>query len=535
MPESISVRNPWTALSVLVLGLFMTLLDLTIVNVAIPSIVSGLHATLDEVLWVLNAYSLLYAVLLITSGRLGDLFGPRNLFGLGMAVFTAASALSGLAQSPDQLIAARALQGLGAAIAAPQGLPIMLELFPADRRGGVFAVYGITGGLAVLAGPVLGGLLVTHLGWRAIFYVNLPVGIVAVTLAFLLVPDLRPGRRHRLDVLGVALATLGLLGVVFGLIEGERYRWGTVAGPINIPEIVAAGVVVLAGFFIQQSRRQDREPLVPFAVFGDRNFALMSLVMAAMGFAMLGFFLPLTIYLQSVLGLSAIAAGLTIAPQPVAMMVTSAVAGGLTSKVSGKHLLIPGLLVFAAGMAYVDWALSANAGRWTFLPGLIASGAGLGFVWTPVFSLGTRDLRSDLGGVASGVISTVQEVGGVLAGAAIGALLQNRLAAALHDQAVHYAGQVPAPFRSDFIGAFRGIAQRGLQVGAGETGAAVPAQLQGVAHLVFAQAFVDATRVTLLVPLLVVVLAAVACLGVRVRPRAAGSAREPREAAAPAA
>ncbi len=516
-------RSPAAAMAVLSLGLFMTLLDLTIVNVAIPSVLDGLHATLDQVLWVLNAYSLLYAVLLITAGRLGDLAGPRNLFVVGIAIFTVASALSGLARSSEQLILARAAQGLGAAVAAPQGLPIMLELFPLGRRGGVFALYGVLGGLAVLAGPTLGGFIVTHLGWRWIFFVNLPVGVVTAALALWLVPDLRPGRPHRLDLAGVGLATLGLLGVVFGLIEGQRYDWGRVVGPITIPEIIGAGGAVLVLFLVQQALRQGREPLLPFAVFGDRNFTLMTLVLAAMGFSLLGVYLPLTIYLQSVLGLSAVAAGLTIAPQPLAMMVSSGLASGLVGKVGGKYLLIPGLLLFAAGVGYVDWALRVDAGRWTLAPGLVASGAGLGFVWTPVYSLATRDLRPDLGGIASGVINTIQELGGVIAGGAVGALLQNRLALALHDQAVRHASEVAVPFRNDFISAFSEVARRGLEVGAGQTGAAVPAPLREVAHLVFAQAYVDAMRLTVVLPVAVVVAAALACLAVRTRPAGDGS------------
>src|SRR5438874_9716699 len=257
------IRNhPMAALGVLVLGLFMTLLDLTIVNIAISSILDGLHASLDQVLWVLNAYSLLYAVLLITSARLGDIYGPRNLFAVGVVIFTVASAFSGLAQDPMQLILSRALQGLGAAGLAPQGLPLMMSLFPVEKRGGVFAIYGVIAGLAVVAGPTVGGLLVTHFGWRSIFTVNLPIGVITFSLAMLLIPDLRPGRRHRLDLAGVALATAGLLGVIFGLIEGQRYDWGVVSVFITIPEIIAVGVVLLAVVLYYQARRQHREPLL---------------------------------------------------------------------------------------------------------------------------------------------------------------------------------------------------------------------------------------------------------------------------------
>jgi EmrB/QacA subfamily drug resistance transporter len=526
------IRNhPMAALGVLALGLFMTLLDLTIVNIAIPSILDGLHASLDQVLWVLNAYSLLYAVLLITSARLGDVFGPRNLFAAGTVIFTAASVFSALAQDPTQLILSRSLQGLGAAVLAPQGMPLMLSLFPAEKRGGVFAVYGVLAGLAVIAGPTVGGFLVTHFGWRAIFTVNIPIGIITFALAMLVIPDLRPGRSHRLDILGVGLATAGLLGVIYGLIEGQRYDWGTVSGFVTIPEIIGAGVLALALFLYYQARRQpsarrahiqEFEPLLPFEVFRDRNFTVMTLVMAAMGFAILGLYLPLTIYMQSVLGLSAIDAGVTLAIQPVAMFFTSGFAGAVSQKVNGKYLLIPGLLLLAAGSGYIDWAAQANSGRWAFTPGLIASGLGMGLIWTPVFSIATRDLPARLGGVASGVINTIQELGGVLASAAVGAFLQNRLALALHDHAVAASGQLPTEYREGFVAGFSNAAHSGFEVGAGQSGTtlALPAQVQAIAHYVFTHAFVDAMHPTMVLPIAILVLAGVSATFVR-----AGKAR----------
>jgi EmrB/QacA subfamily drug resistance transporter len=510
-------QNPFAALSVLVLGLFMTLLDLTIVNIAIPSILDGLHASLDQVLWVLNAYSLFYAVLLITSARLGDIYGPRNLFAAGVVIFTVASGLSALAQDPAQLILFRGLQGFGAAVLAPQGLPLMMSLFPVDRRGGVFAIYGTVSGMAVIAGPTVGGLLVSHFGWRSIFTVNLPIGIITFALALLLIPDVRPGRRHRLDLVGVALATAGLLGVIFGLIEGQRYDWGAVTGFVTIPEIIAAGAILLAAFLYYQARRQGAEPLLPFAVFKDRNFALMTLVMATMGFAILGLYLPLTIYLQSVLGLSAIDAGLTIAIQPLVTMFASGIAAGLSQKVNGKHLLVPGLLMLAAGSGYIDWAAQVGSGRWDFVPGLIASGLGMGFIWIPVFSIGTRDLPTHLAGVASGVINTIQELGGVLASAVVGAFLQNRLALSLHDRAVAASAQLPDRYRAPFVDGFSNAARSGFEVGAGQSGAALnlPPQVAAIAHSVFTNAFVDAMHPTLLLPIAVLVVAALAASFVR--------------------
>jgi MFS family permease len=313
--------------------------------------------------------------------------------------------------------------------------------------------------------------------------------------------------------------------VIFALIEGQRYDWGQIWGWITIPEIGIAGGVLLAVFLLYQWRRQDGEPLLPFAVFKDRNFTLMTLVMVAMGFAILGFFLPLTIYMQSVLGLTALQAGLTIAAQPLAMMVSSGVASSLVQKVSGKWLLIPGLLMFGAGVAYIDWVAQADSSRWAFLPGLIISGLGMGCVWTPVFSLATRNLDPKLAGVASGVINTMQELGTVVASAVIGAFLQNRLATALHDQALARSAQLPAEVRARFVDGFSHAARNGFEVGAGQSGASlqlppgVPAQvvqmLQEAAHYVFTHAFVDAMRPTLILPMVIIAIAAAGVFFVR--------------------
>lgn len=536
VPRARLQAGPLAILAVIALGMFMSLLDLTVVNIAIPSIITGLNASLDQVLWVLNAYSLVYTVLLITSGRLGDIIGPRTLIVAGLAIFTVGSAASGLAHDPTQLILARIVQGTGAAAMSPQGLPIITSIFPPDRRGGAFAIFGITGGLAILAGPTLGGFLVTHLGWRWIFYINLPVGVATIILTLLLVPDVRPGRSHRLDLSGVILASAGLLGIVFGLIEGQRYNWGTVWRAITIPEIIGAGVLLLGAFLFVQARRQGGEPLLPFAVFSNRNFTLMTGVMAALGFAMLGLFLPLTIYYQSVLGLSAMDAGLTIAAQPLAMMLSSGFAAGLIPRVGGKRLLIPGLLLFAAGMAYIDWMAQAGTGRWSFLPGLIVAGFGLGFVWTPLFSLATATLEPRLAGVASGVMSTIQELGGVLASAVIGALLQNRLALALHMRAVEAAGHLPAGVRKPFVESFSRAARHGFEVGRGETGGQLhlPAgtphgivpQIVEAARWVFTHAFVDAMHPSMALPIAVVSLAALTALAVRQPQVAAEPVRE---------
>ena len=530
MDAAIRKTNPWAVLAVFALGTFLTLLDLTIVNIAIPSIVDDIHAPLDGILWMLNAYSLVYAVLLITSGRLGDILGPRQLFAAGVAVFTISSALSGLSQDAAQLVLSRAGQGLGAALLAPQGLPMITSLFSPNKRGGVFAIFGMLAGLAVVLGPTLGGFIVSNWGWRWIFYVNVPVGALILLLTARVIPDLRPGRPHRLDFVGVGLATAGLLALVYGLIEGQRYEWGTISGVISIPLVIAAGLALIATFLVQQARRQGHEPLLPFEVFADRNFALMAFVLMAMGFAIVGVFLPLTIYYQSVLGLDAFSAGLTIAPQPIAMMLASGPIAALIQKGYAKRILFFGLLLFVAGQGWIAYTVSADGDRWALLPGLLVAGLGMAGVWTPLFDLGTRTLKPRLAGAASGVFSTIQELGAVLATAVIGAVLQNQLATALRGEATTYSSQLPQPVRAPFIDGFASAAKQGFEVGAGQSGTALQlppgtpadlaAQIGQIAHAVFTHAFVDAMRPAMAVALALVFVGALVTLRAR-QPKAA--------------
>src|ERR1700693_3473794 len=280
-----SRTNPWLVLVVLVTGFFMIMLDTTIVNVAIPAMSAGLKTTLDQILWVLNAYILVYAVLLITAGRLGDLYGQRNLFAIGLAIFTVASALCGLAQNANELIAARVLQGVGGAVLTPQTLAILTSLFPPERRGAAFGVWGGVAGLATVAGPTVGGAIITYIDWRWIFFINVPIGIAALIATFIIIPDLRPGRHHGWDVLGIVLATAGLFAIVFGLIEGQRYNWGEFAYGVTIPEIIVAGVALIIVFIIWE--RYQAEPLVPLSLFAERNFAVANWIAAGICFGLL--------------------------------------------------------------------------------------------------------------------------------------------------------------------------------------------------------------------------------------------------------
>jgi EmrB/QacA subfamily drug resistance transporter len=525
--------NPWLVLVTLCLGFFMILLDTTIVNIAIPDLSTDLDASLDQVLWIINAYVLVFAVLLITAGRLGDLFGPKRLFLIGLVVFTAASVACGFAADPGQLVVARIAQGVGGALLTPQTLSVLTMIFPPEKRGAAFGIWGAVAGVATLAGPTLGGWLVTDFGWRWIFFVNLPVGIVTIVLAVVVMPDLRLNRRHRLDWLGTALATAGLFLVTYGLIEGEQHDWGAVWGPITIPEVIGAGALVLVAFLLQQRATRAREPLVPFALFADRNFTLMNWVSGAIAFGMLGLFLPLVIYLQSVLGLSALQAGLAIAPMSLISMVVAPIAGRQADRIGGKWILVAGLSLWCVGMAVVVWLADVDTGQWGLLPGVLIAGAGLGLTFAPLQTVAMRNVESRMAGAASGFINTTRQLGAVVGSAAVGALLQARLATELHESAVRNASALPPQFRAAFVDGFGGTAGGSLHVGAGQPGGALPPDLPEqarqlvteVAVRTFHEAFTAAMRTTLVLPLVVLAVAAASCVFIKrraaVRPDAA--------------
>jgi EmrB/QacA subfamily drug resistance transporter len=517
--------NPWAVLLVVSLGFFMTLLDLTIVNIAIPDMITRLHASLDDILWVLNAYALVLAVLVITAGRLGDLIGPRPMFTAGIAVFTAASAACGFAPSPGWLIGFRAVQGLGAAILMPQTLTIITNTFPPERRGAAFGVWGAVAGVATIAGPTLGGLLVTALDWRWIFFVNLPVGVIVLALTPVIIPNVVPGRRHQLDIPGVLLASAALLAICYGLVEGQKYSWGTITGFISIPLILGLGVLLLVAFLLVQRMTQGKEPLVPFALFRDRNYAVTNWVSGVLAIGMMGIFLPLTIYLQSVLGFSALKAGLAMAPASLVSLFVAPAAGRLTDKIGGKYILMPGLILFAVGIGWIGLIAKPDSNWPVFVAPLLVAGLGMGCIFAPLVTTAMRNVKPQLAGAASGVLNTIRQVGLVIGTAAVGALLQNRLVSAMTSQANARTGALPPEVRSRFVAQIHNSANSGIQVGAGQNGGSthqipgVPpglvAEIGRIAHEIFTSAYVTAMRQTLIMPMILLAIGALSCLALK--------------------
>jgi EmrB/QacA subfamily drug resistance transporter len=443
-------RSEWAVLLTLGLGFFMTLLDLTIVNIAIPDMRLGLHASLAQIGWVINGYVIVLAVLVITMGRLGDVRGKRTLFIAGVCVFTLASVACGLAQDAAWLIAARAVQGCGAAMLIPQTMAVIIATFPASRRGTAMGVWGGIAGLATIAGPTIGGLLVSGLGWRWIFFVNLPVGVVTVALAALFLPEVKsgPGRRgQRLDPLGVLLASGALVAITYGLVEGETYDWGKVWSFVSIPLIIGAGAALLAVFLLTQARRQDRDPLLPFGLFKDRDYTLMSGANLVVSVGLIGMALPLTIYLQSGLGFSPLKAGLTMAPAALASGITGPFAGRLADRLArqgrARYLVASDFTLYAAGLAVIGLIAGPHTTWCDLLPGFLLAGFGTGCTMSPMQTIATRNVDPRLAGAAAGVLNTLRQTGAVLGSAIVLAVLQANLGRHGYAGALHAAIVVP--------------------------------------------------------------------------------------------
>ena len=332
----------------------------------------------------------------------------------GVAVFTAASAACGLAASPGWLIGFRAVQGLGAAMLMPQTLTIITNTFPPDRRGAAFRVWGAVAGVATIAGPTLGGLLVTVFDWRWIFFVNLPIGLFVLLVTPLIIPDVRPGGGTGSTSPGCCWPARRCWRSATAWSRGRRYDWGTIAGFVDIPLVLGLGVVLLIAFLLVQKLAQDKEPLVPFALFRDRNYSVVNWVSGVLAVGMMGIFIPLTIYLQSVLGFSALKAGLTMAPASLVSMFVAPVASGMTDKIGGKFILMSGLILFGAGMGWIALIAQPDSSWLVFLAPLIVAGLGMGCIFAPMVTVAMRDIEPRMAGAASGVLNTIRQVGLVI-------------------------------------------------------------------------------------------------------------------------
>jgi EmrB/QacA subfamily drug resistance transporter len=422
----------------------MILIDTTIVSVANPRIMEGLNTDINSVIWVTSAYLLAYAVPLLIMGRLGDRFGPKRLYLTGLVVFTLASLWCGLSGDVQTLILARVLQGLGAAIMTPQTMAVITRIFPPDRRGAAMGIWGATAGVATLIGPILGGVLVDGLGWEWIFFINVPVGIVGFVLAWRFVPSLST-HPHKFDIPGVLLSAVGLFLVVFGIQEGETYNWGTITGPITVWGLVIAGIAVLALFVLWQ-RFNRGEPLLPLALFKDRNFSLANIGITTVGFAITAFTLPLIFYYQVVRGLTPTQSALMMVPMAVISGGLAPVVGRIIDRVNPKYITVAGLVLMSVALFWNSALMHPDTPIWIFLlPSAVLGFANAG-IWAPLSTTATRNLPPRQAGAGSGVYNTTRQIGAVLGSAAIAVLIQSRLAAELPPVPGGAAGTSPMSF-----------------------------------------------------------------------------------------
>lgn len=331
----------------------------------------------------------------------------------------------------------------------PQTLGMISVIMPANRRGRAIGLWSGSAGLAAAVGPSLGGVLVTTAGWRWVFLMNLPVGIVGIAGAYALLPKGVPGRRHQLDLGGIALASIGLLAVVFGLVEGQRFAWGTISGPITIPAVMAAGVVLLASF-VAWERRQP-EPLLPPTLFAARSFAVSAWVIFVIQTVILAFVVMAGLFFQSALRMTALDAGLALAPMPLTLMLVAPLAGRLADRLDVRFILMGAMLIAAAGVGWLVASVSSTATSGTFIPALVVIGAGLGCGFAVVMTVGMRGIAPQVAGAASGVLNTFRQVGGAMGGAIAVALLQSRLSLVGPAQVAAHS----ADYANSFVGAFR--------------------------------------------------------------------------------
>jgi len=457
----------WLTLIILLLAAFMNLLDVSIVNIAIPSIQRDLQASYADVQWALAGYTLAYALVLITGGRLGDTFGRKRLFLIGVTGFTIMSALCGAAQTPGQLIAFRVVQGAMGAIMVPQVLAVIQVIFPPAERIKALAGFGVTAGLGTISGPLIGGLLIQHnlfgLGWRPIFLINVPVGIIAVAASAVLVRESRAPSPPRLDPVGVGLITAALLLLLYPLVQGRQLGWPTWT---FVSMAASAPVFALFVWYERIKDRRDGSPLVPPRLFRERGFSAGMAIAVTFFMGIASFGLVLTLFLQLGLGFTPLHAGLTFLPFSLGVLVSSGAAARLAPRF-GRGVTMAGALIIAAGMGGII-ATTHHYGpavtTWELVPSLVAIGLGLGAVIAPLADIVLARVSAGDAGSASGVFNTGLQLGNSIGIALIGVIFFGLLgsqsgpaaatvAPALRSGVVaagvpaRYAGQIEDQFR----------------------------------------------------------------------------------------
>jgi EmrB/QacA subfamily drug resistance transporter len=409
-------QRKWWTLGAVAFGLFMIMLDNTVVNVALPSIQRDLGADLSSLEWIVAGYALTFAALMLIGGKLADAYGRRLIFVTGIVIFTLASLACGLAGTEDQLIAARIVQGAGAALMNPATLSIIAATFPPRQRGAAIGIWAGVSALALAIGPLVGGLLTEHVGWEWIFFVNIPVGILGIAASLLLIDESKDETHVRLDLPGLATSALGLFALTYGLIEANTYGWGS--GRIVGSFVVAA--LALVGFVMLE--RRQRAPMLDLNLFRNGTYTGANVVVLLVALAMFGVFFFVSLYMQNILGYSAVQAGAAFLPLTILIILVAPIAGRTSDRIGSRWLMTAGMTLLAVQLVYFS-QLGTNADFWNLLPGMLIGGVGMSLTMTPSAAAATRAVPVEKAGVGSAVLNAFRQVGGSVGIALMGAIV----------------------------------------------------------------------------------------------------------------
>jgi EmrB/QacA subfamily drug resistance transporter len=411
----------WWTLAAVAFGLFMIMLDNTVVNVALPSIAADLQADLSELEWIVTGYALTFASLMLTGGKLADLLGRRLIFVVGLVIFTLSSLACGLAGSEEMLIGARVVQGAGAALMNPATLSIIAATFPPRQRGMAIGIWAGVSALALAIGPLVGGLLTEHIDWSWIFFVNVPVGVLAIAASLILIPESKDeSAEQRLDLPGLLTSGIGLFALTYGLIEANTYGWtsGRILGSF------AVAVVLLVAFVLLEMHQ--RIPMLDLSLFRNGTFVGANTAVLLVALAMFGVFFFVSLYMQGILGYSAVETGAAFLPLTVLIILVAPIAGKTSDRIGSRWLITAGMLLVTTQLLLFS-RLGVDATFWNLLPGLLVGGVGMALVMTPSAAAAVRALPVDKSGVGSAVLNAFRQVGGSMGIALMGAIMANEV------------------------------------------------------------------------------------------------------------
>ena len=429
--NSTTEKNPWLILSVLCFAIFMLLLDTTIVNVAQQKIKEGLNADLSQIQWILDSYILAFAVLILSFGRIGDIYGRKKMFIIGMAVFTAASGLCGISgwvagligiPGATALIIARVLQGIGGALMMPQTLSLITVAFPPQKRGAAMGVWGSVVALGAVLGPLVGGYIVTRYPWEWVFLINIPVGVIAILATLSIVPESRdPLASGKLDWGGLVFSAVAIFALVYALIEGPKFGW---ISPQTLGLLALSAAVFV--IFVWWERRVP-DPMVKLELFGIRNFWVANVIGLAVPFGLFGIFFPMTVFLQGALGMTPLEAGLTMMPMSFMLMIVAPLSGRLSDRIGARWILTTGLTLVTLGIIMITSQVTTTTSWRPLLPALLITGTGMGMTFAPMTAAAMSQVPPRISGSASGILNTSRNIGQLLGIAVLGSILQSRL------------------------------------------------------------------------------------------------------------